>query len=140
MGATATPVYEAPSTPGELVFELTITGPGGPLTSTTKVTILDSAPAPIANAGADQKDVKQGTTVTLDGRGSEHATKYSWKQVTGTPVQLNAANTATPTFTFPKQPGSLIFELTATGAGRTSVDTVEIFPAPDTCYFCRISQ
>ena len=59
--------------------------------------------------------------VTLDGSGSENATSYSWKQVSGQSVTLNGANTDKPTFTFPKQPDPVSFELTVTGPdGKTA--------------------
>ena len=86
----------------------------------------------IANAGLDQIDIKQGTVVTLDGHGSENAIAYSWKQKSGPTVTLNSADTANPTFTFPKQPEPMVFELTVTGAdGKTATDTVEISTVPD---------
>ena len=86
----------------------------------------------IANAGLDLIDIKQGTVVTLDGHGSENATAYSWRQISGPTVTLNSANTANPTFTFPKQPEPIVFELTVTGAdGKTATDTVEISTVPD---------
>jgi hypothetical protein len=75
---------------------------------------------PIANAGPSQA-VSQGSSVTLVGTGSfaqNGATivSYSWTQTSGTPVSLNGANTATPTFTAPTvtAPTSLTFSLTVT--------------------------
>ena len=79
--------------------------------------------------------------MTLDGSGSENTKSYSWKQVSGQTVTLNGANTDKPTFTFPKQPNPVSFELTATGSdGKTAVDTVEISTMPDNLirYGCRI--
>jgi hypothetical protein len=129
---TATPSFTALAGPDTLQFELTVTGPGGPLSSTVKVTVLKSAPAPVANAGLDQKNVKQGTLVMLDGSASSNTTTYSWKQVSGVPVTLNLANTAKPTFTFPKQPNPVSFVLTTTGPGGTSVSKpVTISTVPD---------
>ena len=71
--------------------------------------------------------------VTLDGSGSENATTYSWEQVSGRRVTLNSANTAKPTFTFPKQPDPVSFKLTVTGQDGTTIatDEVEIFTVPD---------
>ena len=52
--------------------------------------------------------------------------------MSGQTVTLNGANTDKPTFTFPKQPNPVFFELTATGPdGKTAVDTVEISTVPD---------
>ena len=60
-------IFTAPSTTGEYVFKLTVTGPNVSSTSTTKVTIegTQTAPGVIADAGPDQTDIKQGTKVTL---------------------------------------------------------------------------
>jgi large repetitive protein len=60
---------------------------------------------PIANAGPNQV-VSQGSIVTLNGAGSSAQNgativSYSWIQTSGTPVSLNGANTAAPTFTAP---------------------------------------
>ena len=126
--------FTAPSTTGEYVFKLTVTGPNVSSTSTTKVTIegTQTAPGVKADAGPDQTSIKQGTVVTLDGSRSENTKSYSWKQVSGQTVTLNGANTDKPTFTFPKQPNPVSFELTATGSdGKTAIDTVEISTMPD---------
>jgi hypothetical protein len=74
--------------------------------------------APIANAGPSQT-VNQGSAVTLNGAESfaqNGATivSYQWIQTSGTPVSLNGANTATPTFTAPTSTTSLTFSLTVT--------------------------
>lgn len=129
--------FPTPATPGEYVFQLRVTGINNRVsTSTTKIVVLAETPdpgaAPIANAGPDQNEVTQGTVVTLDGTDSTNATSYSWEQISGRPVTLNSANTANPTFTFPKQPSPLAFRLTVTGAdGTTATDTVEISAASD---------
>ena len=116
--------FTAPETPGEYVFKLTVTGPNVSSTSTTTVTISTwsrTDPIVSVNAGPDQTGIKQGTVVTLDGSGSQNATSYSWKQISGKSVTLNGANTANPTFTFPKQPEPVEFELTVTGPdGKTA--------------------
>jgi hypothetical protein len=82
-------------------------------TSTTTGTISQ----PIANAGPNQV-VSQGSLVTLVGTGSSSnggtIVSYQWVQTSGTPVSLNGANTATPTFTAPTSPTSLIFSLSVT--------------------------
>ena len=102
--------FTAPSTTGEYVFKLTVTGPNVSSTSTTKVTIegTQTAPGVKADAGPDQTSIKQGTVVTLDGSRSENTKSYSWKQVSGQTVTLNGANTDKPTFTFPKQPNPVV--------------------------------
>ena len=126
--------FTAPQTTGEYEFKLTTTGTNFSSTSTTRVIIDGSQTAPevTANAGPDQKDIKQGTLVTLDGSGSKNAKSYSWKQVSGQLVTLNGANTEKPTFNFPKHPDPVVFELTTTGNdGKTAVDRVEITTVPD---------
>mgnify|MGYP005831002733 CR=1 FL=1 len=129
---TATPAFTAPQTEDEeeLVFELTVTGEGGPKVSTVTITVLNSAPVPVADAGPDQ-EVEQGSAVTLNGSGSQNATKYSWIQTAGPAVTLNSANTATPSFMFPKAFEPVTFELSATGPGGTAKDTVTISTVPD---------
>jgi hypothetical protein len=90
-----------------------------PTTSTTTgTTSTVTSSQPIANAGPSQT-VTQGSLVTLDGTGStaqNGATivSYSWVQTSGTPVSLNGANTATPTFTAPTAATTLTFSLTVT--------------------------
>lgn len=87
---------------------------------------------PVANAGLDKTDILQGALVTLDGTGSQNAMAFSWKQLSGPPVALSLADTANPTFFYPKYPYSVVFELTVTGAdGTTSKDTVEISTLSD---------
>ena len=51
---------------------------------------------------------------------------YSWTQLSGTPVTLSNADSATPTFTAPNSPTTQIFELTVDGEGGPSTDTVTI--------------
>ncbi len=90
----------------------------------------DPADPPVAIAGANQT-VSGGSTVTLDGSASVSPSgdtlTYSWVQTGGTPVMLSGANTATPTFTAPKESATLVFELTVTdSSGQTATDTVVI--------------
>ena len=85
---------------------------------TTTSTTTGTTSQPIANAGPSQA-VSQGTFVTLTGTGSYSPNggtivSYSWTQTSGTPVSLNGANTATPTFTAPTGTTSLTFSLTVT--------------------------
>lgn len=93
-----------------------------------------SAPnvGPTANAGPNQLDAIQGTTITLDGTSSSDPdgtiASYAWTQTAGTTVTLTGANTAQPTFTAPNTIESLTFELTVTDdQGAVSApDTVTI--------------
>jgi hypothetical protein len=88
-----------------------------PSTSTTTGTTSTTIAQPIANAGPNQV-VNQGSLVTLVGTGSSSnggtIVSYLWVQTSGTPVSLNEANTATPTFTAPTATTSLTFSLTVT--------------------------
>jgi hypothetical protein len=127
---TAKPTFTAPTGDATLEFELTVDGAGGPSTDRAVVTVVASAATPIANAGPDQT-VDQTTTVNLDGTASEGTTSYSWTQTGGPAVTLNGANTATPSFVAPKSNVLLTFELTASSAGGSSTDTVEISVNPD---------
>lgn len=128
---TATAAFTAPNVPGDLLFTLTVTGPGGPATSTVAVHVTDTAPVPVADAGPDQA-VAQGAIVMLDGSASTGATQYNWEQVAGVAVVLRGATTAQPTFTSPKQSGPLTFRLTASGPGGAATDTVLVTTAPGT--------
>ena len=67
------------------------------------------------DAGTDQA-VYTGDRVTLDASNSfsseARPLSYSWRQVSGANVVLTGADTATPNFIAPAQPGELVFELT----------------------------
>jgi hypothetical protein len=121
--------FTAPATATTLTFRLTATGPGGPSTADTQVTVQKVAP-PIANAGQPQS-VLQGATVTLDASGSQGGTSYSWSQTGGTPVTLNGRTTAKPTFTMPATSTPLMFQVTVTGPGGTDVAVAQVSPRPD---------
>jgi hypothetical protein len=88
-----------------------------PTTSSTSGTTSTTISQPIANAGPNQV-VSQGSLVTLAGTGSSSnggtIVSYLWVQTSGTPVSLNGASTAAPTFTAPTATTSLTFSLTVT--------------------------
>ncbi len=127
---TPTPTFIAPNTATILEFLLTVTGQGGPSTSTVSIQVVESAPTPIANAGSDQT-VLQGTVVSLDGSASSNVVNYLWEQISGITVLLSNANTANPSFTFPKQIEPMTFRLTVSGPGGSSTDTVQISTIPN---------
>ncbi|MCP3164499.1 M36 family metallopeptidase [Myxococcus qinghaiensis] len=92
---------------------------------------------PLAQAGEDQS-VLAGDTTTLDGSRSTDPgaapLTFLWTQVSGPPVELRDANTATPSFTAPgvSQDTVLEFELTVQVAGLTATDLVRVTARPQT--------
>jgi hypothetical protein len=130
---TKTATFTAPAVDPDatLSFELTVTGAGGPSTNPVNVKVLGSAPTVTANAGADQTDVVQDSTVTLDGTGSTDASGFAWTQTAGPAVTLTGAGTSKPTFKMPKRSSTLTFQLKASNAAGSGTDTVDIAPRPD---------
>ena len=141
---TATASFTAPaSMTGEvMIFQLTvIDDKGASASATTNVNVLHVNVAPVANAGADQS-VDEQTSVTLSGSGADTdgtIASYSWTQVSGTPVTLSGANTATASFTAPaSMTGEVMsFELTVTDdkglsstAAVTNVNVLHVNVAP----------
>jgi cyclophilin family peptidyl-prolyl cis-trans isomerase len=97
-----------------------------PSGSTTPVVV-----GPAADAG-DNRTVKPGDTVTLDGSGSRgNGLRYRWRQISGTAVTLTNGDTVAATFTAPAySAGSddeLVFDLAVTDSvPRTVSDRVVI--------------
>ena len=96
----------------------------------TVESIVDTPPT--ANAGPD-KSVVEGSVTMLDGSATTDkeggVLSYVWKQISGPPVTLTAANTVSPTFTAPSVvvSDSLVFSLTvADPQGESSSDRVTI--------------
>ncbi|WP_044022787.1 PKD domain-containing protein [Bacillus sp. SG-1] len=128
---TDQPTFAAPSLDTLLEFELTVTGPeGGTSTDTVTITIRETVPAPVADAGPDQL-LSPGSEVTLRSRSTGVISDYNWSQVSGPPVTLTNPDSPVSTFTFPNQQATLVFELTVVGPGGSSSDTVEISAAED---------
>ena len=133
---SATATFTSPSSVTSMEFQLTITR-NNPAATESKNVIINTldVQAPIANAGADQLSVLTGGKVTLDGSASQLVSTYSWTQIVnvGDPiVTLTGANTANPTFVFPKYSGTLTFELTVNNAGGSATDTVQVKAQVDT--------
>ncbi|MBI5440499.1 MAG: hypothetical protein HY900_04725 [Deltaproteobacteria bacterium] len=87
---------------------------------------------PVAVAGADQS-VDEGTWVPLNGSASVDpdgdTLTYSWIQLAGTSVTLQASDTARPSFTAPAVPAggeTLTFQLTVSDGSATATDTVDV--------------
>ena len=100
---------------------------GGKRSIPVSVTGSPDGPIPVtANAGVDET-VIFGSPFTLNGTNSTGLiTSFSWTQLSGTPVTLVGADTATPSFTAPDSITTLTFELTVDGEGGPSTDTVSV--------------
>ncbi len=94
---------------------------------------------PRANAGSSV-DVEPGASVILSGSGVDpdgSIVSYSWKQVTGTEVDISGADQRVAEFTAPETPGSLRFRLTvADNEGASDdddvvIDVVDPSPEPE---------
>jgi hypothetical protein len=94
------------------------------------LSLLWTMGAPVAAAGPDQF-VLPGATVHLDGSNSRDfdgmIASFAWTQTAGTPVVLQGANTATPSFTAPTNSGTMTFRLDVTdNEGKLGSDTVNV--------------
>jgi hypothetical protein len=94
------------------------------------LSLLFANGGPTANAGPDQLTVP-GRRVQLDGTASTDSnstiTAFAWTQIAGAPVQLDGANTATPSFIAPVSTDPLSFRLDVTDdRNQTASDTVTV--------------
>jgi lysophospholipase L1-like esterase len=126
-------IYVAPTVKDSTVlgFRLTVTDDQGASASDEVVhMVIPVNEAPVANAGpdlfaAEQVQVNLDGSQSLDSDGS--IVSYSWKQTGGPVVDLNNADTATPSFVSPDVTDLLTFELTVTDDEETEDrDTVKI--------------
>jgi hypothetical protein len=107
-----------------LVFELTVKDYGNQVSSDTCIINVSSInKPPTADAGPD-KNVSEGTTVTLDASNSfdqdDGIYSYQWSQISGAAIDLNISNPVKPTFIAPNvdQEGeSLKFQLSVSDKG-----------------------
>ena len=87
--------------------------------------------APVASAGID-RSAGAGASVALNGSGSHDPDgdplTYSWTQLSGTPVTLNGADTARPSFRAPSTSSrhTLVFQLIVSDGNVTDTDTVTV--------------
>jgi tetratricopeptide (TPR) repeat protein len=125
-----------------LVFKLTVKDDKNVSgTDNTKVIVKHIPPSnkpPIANASVGQT-VNAGDTVQLDGSKSidpdGNITSYSWSQIAGQDVVLNATNVAKPSFTAPSNISTarnvLLFQLTVTDdKSATGLSIVKVTVKP----------
>ncbi|GLX80234.1 hypothetical protein tinsulaeT_35740 [Thalassotalea insulae] len=111
-----------------LIFHSVISCGGSGESSTPPATINQ---APLSSAGEDQ-EVFEHVQVTLSGSGSDSdgsISKYEWKQVSGTEVELSGLETKNSTFTAPQVEDTitLSFQLTVTdNEGKSSKDAVDV--------------
>jgi hypothetical protein len=136
---TINPSFIAPEAthvqgPNVLKFQLVVNdgkiNSGPAIVTITDTNIND---APIANAGPNQS-VGDSVTVHLNGTGSHdpdgNPITYSWTQILGTPVTLNNADTATPSFNTPQLSAgdsiTLTFQLTVSDGITNGTSTVDV--------------
>lgn len=121
----------------DLGFRITVTDDEGATASadmTVRVLAIANV-APTANAGADLT-VNEQTLVTLNGSGSDSdgsIQSWAWSQVSGTTVDLGAANTAAVSFTAPTLTATeiLVFQLSVTdNEGASGTDQVSVSVEP----------
>lgn len=130
---TASMSFIAPSLPQASLITVTLTVAGEfGQSSTASAIIAVSAfvPPPLrADAGADQS-VASHALVALNGTASSGPiASYSWIHDAGNNIQLDFANTATPSFTAPALPTASVITFTLTitdGNGSTASDTVVV--------------
>jgi hypothetical protein len=137
--SSATPSFAASNVDAAgatLKFELTVTDAGGlSSTDTANVVVNNVNQSPVADAGEDQI-VNEGDTVNLSAANSSDqdsdssSMTFSWQQISGFPVTLQSADTATPSFIAPNVDSStdtLIFRVLVTDdVGAVSADDVDI--------------
>ncbi|WP_460856190.1 choice-of-anchor B family protein [Rheinheimera gaetbuli] len=105
--------------------------------TSAQVTILDndSNTAPVVSAGENrQVNASQTVSLTATAQDAENdSISYQWRQLSGTSVSLQNANSATLSFIAPASSASLVLQVTATdnrGASASASVTVTVISAP----------
>lgn len=125
---SARPVV-TPSSEGWYTFQLTV-GDGQYASEPDEILLIVGNERPVADAGPDGLRPAPGN-VKLDGKGSYDADPpdtltYAWTQIDGTPVTLNAADSAAPVFDCPES-GVYRFQLIVNdGFADSEPDVVKI--------------
>ena len=133
--------FEAPDdADGDGTYQLTVTVSDGDNRSSAdlRVTLTNRNEPPAADAGEDQDDVEEGTTVTLRGRSEDpdagDASTYAWTQAGGPVVTLATPSEATTTFLSPtglNQKTTFRFTLRVTDSGGLyAEDSVAVTVTP----------
>jgi len=150
--ATATPTFDAPTTPQNLEFTLVVTDNLGLNSEVSTVSVfvegvvLPPGIPPVADAGLN-KIVSSNDEVTLDGSNSEQGSvsivSYSWSQLLGTPVIIQDASKAVAKVVIPdiQEAETMAFELVVTdSAGLTSSKIVKLQVAAQRPFFINATR
>ncbi|HEX5752697.1 MAG TPA: myxosortase-dependent M36 family metallopeptidase [Archangium sp.] len=113
-----------------LTFRVTVSDGRATATQDVVVNVRQVNRAPAVNAGVDGS-VNERESYTLSGSASDpdgDTLSYSWVQVSGTPVALSGATSASATFTAPDTASgeTLTFRLTVSDGKVTSSDMVSV--------------
>jgi len=136
-----TPSFTAPDVTEDTVLHFTVTVSDGQESSSDEIDIhvvanvMQQPTPPVANAGVDQ-EVTAGDTITLDGStGAADAgsqVTYQWEEVSGDPVSIPNATSATLSFSAPavSSDSTLVFKLIVSRDGLSSSDQVAVIVHP----------
>ena len=134
----AQPTFTAPGAISNTTISFDLFVSDGSSTSSSSVAIVVNATndAPTADAGSN-RIIKEEGTITLDGSASSDPDgtelTYSWRQISGPPVELENPNDAQARFVAPNlvSNSQVQFELTVSDGVHSSTDTVRIGIAAD---------